>query len=38
VIQFVGIEIVRVADGRIAERWGEWDGLALLDQLGEAAR
>jgi predicted ester cyclase len=33
---FTGIEIIRVAQGRIVERWGEWDGLALLEQLGKA--
>lgn len=33
-IVFKGIEIIRVRDGRIAERWGEWDGLELLGQLG----
>lgn len=34
VVTFVGIEIVTVLDGRIVERWGEWDGIALLKQLG----
>jgi steroid delta-isomerase-like uncharacterized protein len=33
-IVFRGIEIVRVEDGRIVERWGEWDGLDLVEQLG----
>lgn len=33
-ITFTGIEIIRVAQGRIVERWGEWDGLALLEQMG----
>ncbi len=32
-IRFQGIEIIRVADGKIAERWGEWDGIALMEQL-----
>jgi steroid delta-isomerase-like uncharacterized protein len=31
---FKGIEIVRIRDGRITERWGEWDGIDLLVQLG----
>ncbi len=33
-IAFKGIEIVRIRDARISERWGEWDGLDLLAQLG----
>lgn len=33
-IAFKGIEVIRVRDGRITERWGEWDGLELLAQLG----
>jgi steroid delta-isomerase-like uncharacterized protein len=32
-IHFQGIEIIRVKDGLIAERWGEWDGLDLVEQL-----
>jgi predicted ester cyclase len=36
-IVFKGIEIVRVRDGLITERWGEWDGLDLIAQLGRAA-
>jgi len=34
-IRFQGIEILRIEDGRIVERWGEWDGLGLLAQLRE---
>jgi steroid delta-isomerase-like uncharacterized protein len=33
-VSFKGIEIVRLRDGRISERWGEWDGMELLAQLG----
>lgn len=33
-ITFRGIETLRVEDGLIAERAGEWDGLAILEQLG----
>ncbi|HEY0603798.1 MAG TPA: ester cyclase [Herpetosiphonaceae bacterium] len=33
-IMFSGIEIIRVVEDRIVERWGEWDGIALLEQLG----
>ncbi len=32
-IRFKGIEIIRCVDGRIVERWGEWDGLDLLSQM-----
>ena len=37
VIRFQGIEIIRVEAGRIAERWGEWDGLDLMEQLRASA-
>ena len=33
-IAFRGIEIIRVEGERIVERWGEWNGVALLEQLG----
>ncbi|HEU4724113.1 MAG TPA: ester cyclase [Candidatus Eisenbacteria bacterium] len=33
-VEFAGIEIVRVANGSIVERWGEWDGMGLLARLG----
>jgi steroid delta-isomerase-like uncharacterized protein len=33
-VTFGGIEIYRVADGRIVERWGVFEQLALLRQLG----
>lgn len=32
-VHFEGIEIIRAADGRIAERWGEWNGIEILQQL-----
>ena len=32
--RFAGIEILRVEEGRIVERWGEWDGMDLLRRLG----
>lgn len=35
-IEFKGIEIIRIREGRIVERWGEWDGLDLLAQLGRS--
>jgi len=34
VVRFKGIEILRIRGGRITERWGEWDGIDLLSQLG----
>jgi predicted ester cyclase len=33
-VRFKGIEIVRFDGGWIVERWGEWDGIDLLAQLG----
>ena len=35
-VAFKGLEIVRVRGGLITERWGEWDGLELLAQLGRS--
>ncbi len=32
-ITFHGIEIIRIVHNRIVERWGEWDGIGLLEQL-----
>ena len=32
-VELTGIDIVRVADGRIVERWGEIDGHKLRKQL-----
>ncbi|MBI4860628.1 MAG: ester cyclase [Candidatus Riflebacteria bacterium] len=32
-ITFRGIEILRIEKGMIVERWGEWDGLDLVQQL-----
>jgi predicted ester cyclase len=29
-----GIEIYRIANGKIAERWGNFDQLGMLQQLG----
>jgi steroid delta-isomerase-like uncharacterized protein len=36
-ISFKGIEIIRIEEARIVERWGEWDGTDLLEQLGATA-
>jgi len=33
-VTFRGIEILTVSMGKISERWGEWDGMDLLRQLG----
>ena len=33
-ITFCGIDILRIEEGQIVERWGEWDGIDLLQQLG----
>ena len=32
--RFTGMSIFRVADGKIAEQWEEWDKLDLMHQLG----
>ncbi len=32
-IRFAGIEIIHVVNGKIRERWGEWDGTSIVDQL-----
>ena len=34
-IRFTGVEIIHADGGRITARWGEWDGLDLLEQLDE---
>ncbi len=33
-VEFTGVYIVRIADGKIVEHWGEEDGLSLMQQLG----
>ena len=33
-VTFEGIEILLIEDGLIVERWGEWDGISVLKQLG----
>jgi predicted ester cyclase len=32
-VQFSEMHIARISEGRIAERWGEWDRLTLLQQV-----
>jgi steroid delta-isomerase-like uncharacterized protein len=38
VIRFKCIEIIRIDNGRIAERWGEWNPVELLEQLRSEKR
>jgi predicted ester cyclase/predicted enzyme related to lactoylglutathione lyase len=33
VVRFRGIEVLTVREGKVRERWGEWDGLGLFEQL-----
>lgn len=33
-IAVTGVQVLRLADGRIAETWGQWDDLELLRQIG----
>ena len=33
-VSFKGIEILKIRDGLITDRWGEWDGIDVLVQLG----
>jgi predicted ester cyclase len=35
-VEFTGIRIFRVADGKIAEGWVDWDTFGLMRQLGKA--
>jgi predicted ester cyclase len=35
-VHLTGIDILRIADGRVVERWGETNGLELMQQLGVA--
>jgi steroid delta-isomerase-like uncharacterized protein len=35
-VQWSGIRIFRIADGKIVEHWATWDDLSLLRQLGAA--
>ena len=37
-IEFTGMYIVRIEDGKIAEHWGEEDSISLLAQLGVRPR
>ena len=33
-VTFTGIDIVRIAEGKIVERWGNFDDLGMMHQLG----
>ena len=33
-VEFTGMYMVRIANGKIVEHWGEEDGVSLLEQLG----
>jgi predicted ester cyclase len=33
-VEFSGIDIIRVEDGKVAEHWGSTDMLALMQQIG----
>ncbi len=33
-IPFEGIDVIRCIDGKVVERWGEWNGLEILRALG----
>ncbi len=37
-VSLKGIDILRLRDGRVAERWGEFDALGMLEQLGALSR
>lgn len=32
-IFFTGIEVIRVADSKIVERWGEWNSTSIFEQI-----
>jgi steroid delta-isomerase-like uncharacterized protein len=36
-VHFAGIEIIRIEDGKVIERWGEWDSLAIAEQIDRQA-
>jgi len=33
-VSFTGVEIIAIRDGRVFERWGEWDETAIRAQIG----
>ncbi|WP_082312570.1 ester cyclase [Chelatococcus sp. GW1] len=37
-VGFSGIEIIRVGEGQVVDRWGEWDEPSIREQIGAAPR
>jgi predicted ester cyclase len=37
-VRLKGVVVLRIAGGRIVERWGEFDALGLMRQLGMEVR
>jgi steroid delta-isomerase-like uncharacterized protein len=37
-VEFTETHIARIADGTIVERWGEWDVLGMMQQIGAVPR
>jgi steroid delta-isomerase-like uncharacterized protein len=33
-VEFMETHISRIADGKIVERWGQWDALGMMQQIG----
>ena len=34
VVTWTGVEIVRIADGKVAESWADWDKYGMFQQIG----
>ena len=37
-VEFSGVDIIRVVDGKVAEHWGSTDTLSLMQQIGAVPR
>jgi predicted ester cyclase len=33
-VEFMETHISRIADGKIVERWGQWDAMGIMQQIG----
>jgi predicted ester cyclase len=33
-VEFMETHISRIADGKIVERWGQWDAIGMMQQIG----